>query len=312
MRDRRRARCPRCPSPARRLPPARVPRPARGRRGPVRRVRRAGAAAKAPASDDAGGALREQLSKQRAMASTLVLTVAAHREIGGLGQCRQDIQQPARFGTAHLGPVAPGELPPAAIIVVKARHPEKRVAWRQVRQPHVVEVARRQIDLANPSGRSADRSNAKALARLAGAAKPDYPNRHCSLREGPRDQHRAAGPTERSTTGRPPHGRVEGSGDRSQRPSTSRETPGSVNFTRATAPVFSRRSAISSLSSTSGETRGVRARPRDPRGRCVSAPPDESAAARPLHTRHLLAARVSATVHRARRRPRTGPSRSTR
>src|SRR5690606_18838344 len=129
------------------------------------------------------------------MAPALVLAVAADGEVRVPGQRREQVERAARVRRLHLGTVAPGESPPAILARVRLEQGDGLLARRQVREPHVVPVVRRDARLRDPAGRTPHRADARPLAGLPGGAETNDPDRHrallASLRFSPASRLRA-------------------------------------------------------------------------------------------------------------------------
>lgn len=146
------------------------------------------------------------------MASSFVLAVASdgHRRVVREG--RKEIEQASGVGTRHLGAVLPLEGLPRPIVVARGpRFLDEGLTRRQLGQPDVVEVARREVRLRHASRRTADGPDPKPFARAARAPESDDGDGHGSLR-------------------RPSYGADEGSGARTTctMPFIVRQWPGNV------------------------------------------------------------------------------------
>jgi hypothetical protein len=98
--------------------------------------------------------LRQEFPHQRAVAAALVLAVAADREIGRVRQRGEQVQHAAGLRPAHLGPIAPGQRAPAALLLRAPSDPEQLLGRRQIRKPHVVEIPARELGLRHASRRT--------------------------------------------------------------------------------------------------------------------------------------------------------------
>jgi len=122
--------------------------------------------------------LCQQLPHHRAMTPPLILTVAPYGEVRCVRQGGKKIQYSARLWTAHLGPIALGERAPAAVVLRSQGYLQERLARRQAREPHVVEVAGREFVLGDASRRTPDRTDPQALTLRPRTPKPDDPDCH--------------------------------------------------------------------------------------------------------------------------------------
>src|SRR5262245_20020113 len=131
------------------------------------------------ASDDPCAPLLEDLAHQRAVAAALVLAVAADREARGVGQRGQQVPDPARLRPAHLGAVAARERAPAALVAQGGPgFLQQLLARSQVREPHVVQVARRVLALRDAPWRPAHGSDPHSLALAPRASQTHDANGH--------------------------------------------------------------------------------------------------------------------------------------
>src|SRR5437899_394385 len=104
------------------------------------------------------------------MTAALVRAVAPDREVRCTREHREQVENPSRFRPAHLSPVATLERPPRAVILRSSSDFEQSLAWCQVRQPDVAQIARGIFVLRNAARGSPDRSDSRPLAADARAA----------------------------------------------------------------------------------------------------------------------------------------------
>src|SRR4051812_47034411 len=112
------------------------------------------------------------------MAVRLVVAVAADGERGVLRERSQQIEQPRGGRPLHLGAVAPHERVPRARTGAAARQGDQRLGWRQLRHPHIVEIARRILRLRHTARRPAHRPQTQAFARCTWRAELNDADRH--------------------------------------------------------------------------------------------------------------------------------------
>src|SRR5262245_51190346 len=113
------------------------------------------------------------------MAAALVGAIAADREIRRLRQRGEQVEQMPRFRPLHLTTIAADELLPAlGIIQRRLRALEQCLAWRDVGQPDVVEVARCSLGLRDAARRPTYGAETEALVAGARAAKSNDANGH--------------------------------------------------------------------------------------------------------------------------------------
>src|SRR5262245_19945709 len=122
--------------------------------------------------------LLKQLAQQRAVAARLIHAIAADREIGGRRQGGEQAQQARLVGGRHLGAIAPRVGGPALRSVGRQPQLHQRRAGRQLRQPEIVEVARRELGFAHAPRRIAHRSDAYPFPAPARASQTYDAHRH--------------------------------------------------------------------------------------------------------------------------------------
>lgn len=99
------------------------------------------------------------------MATSFIIAVTAHREVGGMGQRREQHQQPVVAGLFHLRPITAFELSPCRLATIGPLELCDRFsAWGEVGKPEVIEVAASVLRLWYPSRRPTDGPEAKAFA----------------------------------------------------------------------------------------------------------------------------------------------------
>src|SRR5882724_10067618 len=134
--------------------------------------------ASGPRSPHLRAALLQQLAEQAPVATGLILTVAADREVGGVGEGGQEVQGSAVLGSGHLGPVPPREGGPLTVGRGAPRGLHRFRARRQVGIPDVVEVPLRVLALRHAPRRMPNRSDPQPLAGEPGAPQSYDPYRH--------------------------------------------------------------------------------------------------------------------------------------
>ncbi len=146
------------------------------RRSPVlERFHRTLAQARAP--------LREQFPQHGAVAPGFFRAVAPNREIRRVRQRRERVEQRPVVRVLHLCTVTPNEDLPASLVA--GRHGrlcrlEQVFARREVRQPDVVEVARRVLALRHATRWPPHRTDPQPFAGHALAAESNDPDRHAT------------------------------------------------------------------------------------------------------------------------------------
>src|SRR3954471_4497089 len=95
-----------------------------------------------------GAALAQQFLEERAVATRLVLAVAAHRHIRGVRQARQQLEDSLRRGLRHLGAITLAEEGPALIVErLGRREAHQARARRELGKPEIEIVALRIVSL---------------------------------------------------------------------------------------------------------------------------------------------------------------------
>jgi len=122
--------------------------------------------------------LRQEPPHQRAVATALVLAVAADREIGRVRKRGKAGPTRGRPPPAHLGPIAPGERAPAALLLRAPSDPGQLLGRRQIRKPHVVEIPGRELGLRPASRRTPDGPDPQPLALGPRASQAHDADRH--------------------------------------------------------------------------------------------------------------------------------------
>ena len=144
-------------------------------------------------------AIRQQLAKHGAMATRLVLAVAAEREVGPKRERGEKVQRAAGRPFGHLGFEGADEGIPfrGRAGGLALRH--QPGAGRQVRIPDVEPVVGGVAFLADAARRTAHGADPGPLMRIAGCAQANDPKRHDALFAG----RRANGPSFVSTEAGP-------------------------------------------------------------------------------------------------------------
>ena len=110
------------------------------------------------------------------MTARLILAIAAHRKIRLVRQGRQQIEGPAVFRLRHLGAITFHESGPLLPGFSMQSQFDRLRRRRQIREPHVVPVARREFGFRNAAGRPPDRADAQPFVRGSCRTQTDYSN----------------------------------------------------------------------------------------------------------------------------------------
>src|SRR5689334_6275518 len=105
------------------------------------------------------------------MAACLVLAIAADGQVRAVRQRREQLNEALGSRFAHLATIVARVLLPTRVgprLGKRPAHP--LLAWRQVRQPEIGEIAPGVVGLAHAARRATRRADAQPLARLARAA----------------------------------------------------------------------------------------------------------------------------------------------
>src|SRR5262245_34822437 len=122
--------------------------------------------------------LDQQVPQDRPMTPRLIFAVTTDRERSFLRQRRQRVEQPRLLRLRHLRPIASCEGFPLRIRLRSQRRLHERFARREIRQPHVEEVALRPVPFRHAAWRTTHGANAHAFAGCARAAETNDGNRH--------------------------------------------------------------------------------------------------------------------------------------
>src|SRR5258705_12017130 len=98
----------------------------------------------------------EQLAQDRAVAARLVCAVAADREARVARERGEQVERAPVLRRPHFGAVRARERAPLALSSGGLPGLQRRLARREVREPDVVEVTRRQLCLLHPTCGSPD------------------------------------------------------------------------------------------------------------------------------------------------------------
>lgn len=120
----------------------------------------------------------EKLLQDRPMAASLVLTIAAHREIRRMRQRGQQFQIVLCVARSHLGPVLPGERRPLRRRCRFLSEFHRLDARRQIREPDVVPILPRELRLRHPAWRTPDGPDPRAFSCRAGSAETNNAYAH--------------------------------------------------------------------------------------------------------------------------------------
>ena len=115
------------------------------------------------------------------MAPALILTVAANRKVRLVRKRGQQIQDPTRLRPVHLCAVALRKHAPGTLVLRPQGCLQERFAWRKIRQPDIVEVARGDLALGDASRGTPNGTDPHALVLCPTAPKLDDPDCHSAL-----------------------------------------------------------------------------------------------------------------------------------
>src|SRR5215469_8086727 len=115
----------------------------------------------------------QELTQQRAVATALVLTIAADRDVRALGKRRQQPDQALCRGFAHLTPVSSlVDVPTPRRQRLRERVRDERRAWSQLGQPDIEVIASGPVPLAHRPRRTPNGAAAQSLAFAARSSQP--------------------------------------------------------------------------------------------------------------------------------------------
>ena len=101
-------------------------------------------------------AVHQKRPQNRAVTAALVGAVTADRKIGRVRERGQQIQKVLRARALHFGPKAAGESTPVLLRGSREASFEEWLARCLLRQPRVIEIARRILGFWDSTGRTAD------------------------------------------------------------------------------------------------------------------------------------------------------------
>src|SRR5512144_2333859 len=108
----------------------------------------------------------------------LVRTVAPHREGGLTGKRRKEREQPSRLGAVHFGAISLRESTPGTLIGGMKRLLDQGFRRRKLREPYIVEIARRMLGLRHAAWRTPHGPQAQPLTWCSGTAQAHDANSH--------------------------------------------------------------------------------------------------------------------------------------